>query len=110
MKITTPERGDIITASLDPGHGHEQKGLRPLLVISHTDFNTKTGLVVVCPITSKVRGSPFEIDVSGKQTIGVILTSQIRTIDFHARQAVVCDRANIFCLEEVIARVKLIID
>jgi len=110
MKIATPERGDIITASLDPVHGHEQKGLRPLLVISHTDFNVKTGLAVVCPITSKIRGSPFEINISGKQTAGVILTSQIRTIDFHARQAVICDRANNFCLEEVVAKVKLIID
>lgn len=110
MKITTPGRGDIITASLDPGHGHEQKGLRPLLVISHTDFNAQTGLVIVCPITSKVRGSPFEVNILGKQTTGVVLTSQIRTIDFHARQAVICDRTNNFCLEEVIAKVKLIID
>ncbi|HEY4476816.1 MAG TPA: type II toxin-antitoxin system PemK/MazF family toxin [Candidatus Paceibacterota bacterium] len=110
MKIVTPERGDIVTASLDPVHGHEQKGRRPLLVISHTDFNVKTGLAVVCPITSKIRGSPFEINILGKQTIGVILTNQIRTIDFHVRRAIICDSVNSFCLEEVIAKIKLIID
>jgi len=110
MKIEIPERGDIVTADLNPVRGHEQKGLRPLLVISHLDFNAKTGLAVVCPITSKIRSSPFEVKVLGKQTTGVALAHQIKTIDIQARQAVICDRASDFCLQEVIRRIKLIVD
>ena len=110
MKVETPERGDIITANLNPVRGHEQKGLRPLLVVSYADFNAKTGLAVVCPITSKIRSSPFEVEVLSKQTTGVILAHQIKTIDTQARHAMICDRVSSFCLQEVIRKIKLIID
>ena len=55
----TPCRGDFITLTLDPQSGHEQKGRRPALVISHTLFNQKTGLAIVCPITNTYRNFPF---------------------------------------------------
>ncbi len=110
MKTNIPNRGDIITADLNPVRGHEQKGLRPMLVISHDDFNFKTGLAMVCPITSKIRGNLFEVPVLGKRISGVVLTSQTRTIDLIARKASVCDRVDDFCLQEVVRKVNLIIN
>ncbi len=76
----TPRRGDIITVDLNPTRGREQKGVRPALVISRDEFNTKTGTAIICPITSRVRGGPFEITVAGEKTSGVILVNQVRTV------------------------------
>lgn len=110
MKIATPKRGEIVMVELNPTLGHEQKGRRPALVVSHDSFNAKTGLILICPITSKMRNNPFEVAVIGAETRGVILPQQLRTIDFLARSAVVCDRTDDFSLQEVISKIKLIID
>ena len=110
MKINIPSRGDIITADLDSVRGHEQKGFRPVLVISHTNFNLKTHSAVICPITSKIRGGAFEIPLSNQRTLGVVLAHQVRIIDLEARKAVVCDKVDDYCLQEVVRKVNLIIN
>jgi mRNA interferase MazF len=58
-----PERGDIAWLSFDPQAGHEQAGRRPALVISPSEYNRRTGLMLVCPITNKVKGYLFEVPI-----------------------------------------------
>src|ERR1700736_2750429 len=83
-----PDTGHIIKVDLDPGSGHEQGGWRPAIVLSPISYNGKTGLAVVAPVTNKVKGYPFEVLLPGQmKTTGVILTDQIRNLDWHARRA-----------------------
>jgi len=84
---TSPYRTLAEDGSLDPRVGHEQSGRRPCLVISETVFSTHTMLAVVCPITSRVRGIPFELTLVGTKTQGVVLTHHARSIDLAARHA-----------------------
>jgi mRNA interferase MazF len=62
-----PNRGDIVWLNFTPQAGHEQMGTRPALVLSPERYNKKTGLAVCCPITSNIKGYPFEVVVSGKK-------------------------------------------
>lgn len=94
-----PERGDIVWLEFDPVRGHEQDGRRPAFVISPAAYNAKTGLLLACPITSHVKGYPFEVPVSAAPIAGVILADHIRSVDWRARRvqyvagapAAVCD-------------------
>jgi mRNA interferase MazF len=84
----TPNAGDIIKVNLSPHAGHEQGGWRPALVLSPAIYNAKTGLAVVMPVTTQVKGYPFEVRlVDGMQTTGVILVDAIRNLDLRARRA-----------------------
>ena len=89
MNKTTylPDRGDIIWLVLDPRTGHEQSGRRPVLVLSPRLFAQRTNLAVVCPITSKVKGLPFEIPLKDTQTSGAVLPIHVRSVDVSARKA-----------------------
>lgn len=80
-----PESGDVIWLDLNPRTGHEQSGRRPCMVLSDRLYTERTGMVVVCPITSKIKGLPFEIPLSGTKTQGVILPIHVRSIDLEAR-------------------------
>ena len=81
-----PDRGDIVWISLSPHAGHEQAGRRPALVVSPRAYNGKVGLVVVCPVTSRVKGYPFEVAVpEGLETSGVVLSDQMKSLDWGAR-------------------------
>jgi mRNA interferase MazF len=83
-----PERGDLIAVTFDPQSGHEQKGRRPALVISHYLFNKHTGLAIVCPLTTTPRGFPFHVEVAGSPKVtGFVMVEQIKSIDFRARRA-----------------------
>jgi mRNA interferase MazF len=84
-----PDRGDIIWLNFTPQTGHEQKGKRPALVISPLIYNKKTSLCLCFPITSKIKGYPFEVKLpTGLGVEGVILSDQIKNLDFIARDAV----------------------
>jgi mRNA interferase MazF len=83
--IYVPQAGDIAWIDLDPRTGHEQSGRRPCIILSESLFTQRTGLAVVCPVTSKVKGLPFEIRVSTAKTTGAILPIHIRSIDLMAR-------------------------
>jgi mRNA interferase MazF len=84
----TPDRGDAIWITLNPQAGHEQAGRRPALVLSPAAYNHKAGLVVACPITSQVKGYPFEVVIpAGLKISGVILSDQVKSLDWKARQA-----------------------
>lgn len=83
-----PERGDAIWLDFDPQTGREQAGRRPALVLSPVTYNRKSGLALVCPITSQVKGYPFESAVpQGLPIQGVVLTDQIRCLDWQKRHA-----------------------
>lgn len=60
-----PRRGDVVWISLSPQAGRKQAGRRPALVISPGDYNVKVGLAILCPITSRVKGYPFEVPIPG---------------------------------------------
>lgn len=83
-----PDRGDVVKIDFDPQIGHEQKGRRPALVISPQAYNDKVGLAIVCPITEEVKGFPFEVAVPKRADLrGVILSDQIKSMDWKARNA-----------------------
>lgn len=83
-----PERGDIVWLQFNPQAGHEQVGKRPALVLSPKEYNQKTGLALLCPITSKVKGYPFEVRLSEELPLeGVILADQIKNLDWISRSA-----------------------
>ncbi len=83
-----PSRGDIVWLSFTPQAGHEQAGHRPALTLSPHDYNAKTGLAIFCPITSRIKGYPFEVLLPSSGAItGVVLSDQVKSLDWRARQA-----------------------
>ena len=82
-----PKRGDIAWVNLDPQLGHEQRGRRPVLVLSNRSYNEKTGLAIVCPMTTKIKGYPFEVPVHAAKREGAILADHVKNIDWIARRA-----------------------
>ncbi len=69
----TPHRGDIVWLNFTPQQGHEQAGVRPALVISPQAYNQKSVLLIACPITSKVKGYPFEVTILDSSSSAIIL-------------------------------------
>lgn len=82
-----PEAGDIVWLHFDPQAGHEQAGHRPAVVISPSAYNSKTGLMLCCPMTTRIKGYPFEVELSGTRT-SVVLADQIKSLDWRARKAI----------------------
>lgn len=83
-----PQRGDAIWLTFDPQAGHEQAGRRPAVVLSPRLYNEKTGLALVCPITTRRKGYPFEVDIPETCAVqGSVLADQIRNLDWRARKA-----------------------
>jgi mRNA interferase MazF len=83
-----PARGDAIWVTLNPQAGHEQAGRRPALVLSPASYNGKVGLAILCPVTSQVKGYPFEVAIpSGSKLAGVVLADQVKNLDWRVRRA-----------------------
>ena len=83
-----PERGDAVWMDFNPQIGHEQAGRRPAIVLSPRAYNDVVGLVIVCPITNRKKGYPFEVDIpDGCSITGVILADQVKSLDWRARNA-----------------------
>ena len=83
-----PRKGDFIAVTFGSPPGHEQHGRRPALVVSNDLFNRHTGLCIVCPVTSTRRDHPFHVPVPASERVtGFVMTEQVRSIDFRARQA-----------------------
>src|SRR5687767_3455423 len=82
-----PDSGDIVWITFNPQAGHEQAGRRPALVLSPQAYNSKVGLLVCCPITTKIKGYPFEVALpAGLAVTGAILSDQVKSLDWKARQ------------------------
>jgi len=83
-----PKRGDVVWITFNPQAGHEQTGCRLALVLSPEAYNRKVGLALLCPITSQVKGYPFEVSVpDGLKAAGVVLSDQVKSMDWKARRA-----------------------
>ncbi len=89
-----PHRGDIVWLNFTPQVGREQMGTRPALVLSPEKYNKKTGLAVCCPITSNIKGYPFEVVVSGKKINGAVLADHLKNLDWKARKAKFIEKAS----------------
>lgn len=104
MPAYVPERGDLIALTFDPQSGHEQRGRRPALVISHRLFNKHTGLAIVCPITTTKRSFPFHVEVVDCPKVkGFVMVEQVKSIDFHARRAKRIAKASQPVLDEALS-------
>ncbi len=106
-----PSRGDIVWLSFSPQAGHEQAGHRPALVLSPFGYNNKTSLVLLCPITSRVKGYPFEVALPSTSTIrGVVLADQIKSLDWKARNVRFECNATSQVVGEVLEKVKVLLN
>ncbi|HOE19239.1 MAG TPA: type II toxin-antitoxin system PemK/MazF family toxin [Smithellaceae bacterium] len=107
MAAYIPKQGDIITITFDPQSGHEQKGRHPAYVVSKELFNRSTGLAIVCPITNTDRAFPFHVPVPKNSNLtGFIMVEQVKSVDFHSRQAKRIERGN----DELLSNVLSILD
>lgn len=83
-----PERGDAVWLTFAPAEGFEQSGRRPAIVLSSSSYNGRTGLMLACPITSRGKGYPFEVELPDARGVqGVVLADQVRCIDWRTRRA-----------------------
>ncbi|MCL6634969.1 MAG: endoribonuclease MazF [Peptococcaceae bacterium] len=106
-----PERGDIVWLQFDPQAGHEQAGRRPALVISPQLYNEKVGLALMCPVTSKVKGYPFEVVLPEESKVsGAVLADQIKSLDWRARRAEFACKAPAETATEVLAKIRTLIE
>lgn len=105
-----PERGDIVWLQFAPQAGHEQAGRRPALVVSPRSYNGKVGLALFCPITSQVKGYPFEVMLApGGKTAGAILSDQLKSLDWRAREAKKFDTVSDSVLKDVLAKIAALV-
>jgi len=86
MSSYTPDRGDLVWIDFSPQSGHEQAGRRPAIILSPEKYNSKVGLAILCPITSKKKGYPFEVILPEKISVtGVVLADQVKNLDWKTR-------------------------
>ena len=105
-----PDRGDLIWLSFNPQAGHEQAGHRPAIVLSPKSYNQKVGLALVCPITSQIKGYPFEVRIpEGWPVKGVILSDQVKNLDWKSRKASFGCKSPPTVLKEVTAKLSVLI-
>lgn len=82
-----PEQGDLVWINMNPKAGHEPEGRRPALVLSPGAYNGKVGLAILCPITNRIKGYPFEVLIPpGLDVTGAILSDQVKSLDWRARK------------------------
>ena len=106
-----PERGDVVWINFRPQAGREQDGLRPALVLSPSAYNIKTSLAVLCPITSHVKGYPFEVLIpAGLKVAGAILSDHVKSLDWKVRGASFCCKMPGDVMEEVAAKLSALVN
>jgi len=106
-----PERGDVVWLHFTPQAGHEQEGHRPALVISPQPYNRRVGLALFCPITSQLKGYPFEVALPpGLKAKGVILSDQVKSLDWRVRKAKRLCTVPGEVVDETIAKILTLVD
>ncbi len=103
-----PDAGDIVWLDFDPQVGHEQAGHRPALVLSPASYNDKAGLMVCCPMTTQIKGYPFEVVIAGK-TPCAVLSDQIKSLDWRKRRAIHKGGVTVAELATVRAKIRVLI-
>ena len=107
--LFVPDRGDLVWIDFNPQAGHEQAGRRPALVLSPKSYNTKTNLAVICPITSQIKGYPFEVLVQEGKVVGAVLSDQVSSLDWKIRRADKIAPVSDAVLAEVLAKIAALI-
>ena len=106
MSSYVPDRGDLVWLEFTPQAGSEQRGRRPALVLSPKSYNGKVGLALFCPLTSKVKGYPFEVELpDGYAVSGVVLSDQLKSLDWRSRNVKFIERISSDIMVMVIVRV-----
>jgi len=106
-----PEKADVVWLDFDPQAGHEQSGRRPAFVLSPAKYNRSTGLMLCCPITTQVKGYPFEVAIEGNTKVqGVILADQVKSLDWQVRKAEKKGDVSRAVMEEVVEKIKAILE
>ncbi len=104
-----PDVGDILWLDFDPQAGREQSKRRPALALSPKAYNKKANLVIACPITSQVKDYPFEVPISLRKIKGVVLSDQVKSLDWIIRQAEFITKAPDAVLAEVQKNIGLLV-
>jgi len=105
-----PDAGDLVWLTFDPQAGHEQRGRRPALILSPRLYNSKAGLAIACPVTSHVKGYPFEVPLpSGGKVTGVVLSDHVKNLDWRARRIVFEAKAPADVMTEVRERLRALL-
>ncbi len=100
-----PDRGDIVWLEFSPQTGTEQLGKRPAYVLSPKSYNKKVGLAIFCPVSSKIKGYPFEVTLSSKSKIsGAILVDHVKSLDWRARKATFIQKTKKNIYDEVLGK------
>ena len=107
-RAVVPDAGDIAWLGFSPQAGHEQAGHRPAVVLSPATYNRKTSMMICCPMTTQIKGYPFEVIVSANPP-SAILADQVKSLDWRARRAIRKGRVSEVVLNEVRAKIKALI-
>jgi mRNA interferase MazF len=108
-KASAPDLGDVVWLDHNPQAGHEQAGHRPALVLSPKAYNSASGLMLCCPVTTQIKGYPFEVALTGSKGLkSVVLSDQLRSMDWEVRQATISGHAAEAVVAEVIAKLKVL--
>jgi len=106
-----PSRGDLVWLQFNRRAGHEQAGHRPALVISPSSYNRRVGLALCCPVTSQVKGYPFEVLLpAGLGVEGAVLSDQLKSLDWRVRKARRIATAPADVLEETVGKILALVD
>jgi len=106
-----PDRGELVWLQFDPQAGHEQSGRRPALVLSPGAYNAASGLALLCPITSRIKGYPFEVLLPSDCPVqGVVLADQLKSLDWRIRRARLIGPAPAAVIDEALAKVHSLLD
>jgi mRNA interferase MazF len=105
-----PDRGDIVWLDFNPQTGHEQKGKRPALVISPKEYNGKVDLGLFCPITSQEKQYPFEVKIKNRKIDGVVLSDQIKSLDWTKRNIEYIIKATEEEIKTVIEKITILVN
>ncbi len=109
VKKYIPDRGDVAWLTLDPRFGHEQKGRRPVIILSARYYNSQSELVLACPITSTMRGYAFEVVLNNPKIKGVVLADQVTSFAWKERRIKYASQASTEVVREVCGKIELLI-
>lgn len=105
-----PDRGDMVWIAFNPQAGHEQAGRRTALVVSPAAYNSRVGLALLCPITTRIKGYPFEVLLpKGLKINGAVLSDQVKSLDWKIRQAEFICRLPAVTLNEVLHKLNTLL-
>ena len=106
-----PDRGDLVWLEFTPQAGSEQRGRRPALVLSPNIYNGKLGLALFCPVRSKIKGYPFEVQLpDGSAVGGVVLSDQLKSLDWRSRKVKFIERASLDVMTMMTAMVLTLLE